>query len=50
MLNLAPIPAVIERPIYTRSSAAAPANMLTCVYFHLYKPGSPPRATKDLGK
>ena len=39
-----------NRPIYTRSSMAIPANTLTRAYFHLYKPGSPPSVTKDLGK
>ena len=28
----------------------SPFNMLMCAHFHLYKPGSPPSVTKDLGK
>jgi hypothetical protein len=28
----------------------SPFNMLTRTYFHLYRPGSPPSVTKDLGK
>jgi hypothetical protein len=39
-----------NRPIYIDQVRLSPLNTLTRVYFHLYKSGSPPSVTKDLGK
>ena len=41
MLNLAPMPAVIEPPIYKSTSPIATTEVVKPSYLSPYKPGSP---------